>query len=124
MDDVATLKVFSTMLLLPVMYLGAALLVGMIFGTAWGLLALAFMLISFFSTVRVIEAQSSLLASVVSFLRLARLREEIRELREVRQDLVVRIRALVDRLADPDMERMFSPGDFATHASAESRGVD
>ncbi|MEM9689456.1 MAG: lysophospholipid acyltransferase family protein [Pseudomonadota bacterium] len=113
MDDVATLKVFSTMLLLPLVYLAAALLVGLAFGTGWGVMALVVLVVSFFSSVRVIEAQASLLASVASLLRLARLREEIQELRSVRAELVMRIRALVDRLADPSLDRMFVPADFA-----------
>ena len=120
MDDVATLKVFATMLLLPLMYLGASLLVGVFFGVGWGLLALLVLVVSFLSTVRVIEAQASLLSSVISFLRLARLRHEIAELRDVRADLVLRIRALVDRLADPDMERMFVAADFATPTPSEA----
>ncbi len=116
MDDVATLKVFSTMLLLPIMYLLASLLVGLVFGVVWGVLSLAVLIASFVSTVRVIEAEASLLSSAASFLRLARLRGDVEELREVRADLVHRIRALVDRLADPEMERMFLPSDFQTPA--------
>ncbi|MEM1175420.1 MAG: lysophospholipid acyltransferase family protein [Pseudomonadota bacterium] len=114
MDDVATLKVFSTMLLLPLVYLGTALLIGLLFGTPWGIAALILLVVSFFSSLRVIEAQASLLASVASLMRLARLREEISELRTVRGQLVARIRALVDRLADPSMERMFVASDFAS----------
>lgn len=120
MDDVATLKVFSTMLLLPLMYLGASLLIGLVFGAGWGVLALVALVVSFFSTLRVIEAEASLLASIASFLRLARLRKEVEELREVRAALVVRIRALVDRLADPDMDRMFVPSDFKTPPGQEA----
>ena len=120
MDDIATLKVFSTMLLLPLVYLGAALLVGLVFGAFWGVLALVFLVVSFFSSVRVIEAQASLLASIASLMRLARLRDEISELRSVRAELVIRIRALVDRLVDPEMERMFVSSDFATSHEAGS----
>ena len=112
MDDVATLKVFSTLLLLPIMYLGAALLVGMLLGIGWGLFALFILAVSFFSTVRVIEAEASLLASVTSLVRLARLKKDVDELRELREELVIRIRALVDRLADPDLDRMFQSTDF------------
>ncbi len=112
MDDVATLKVFSTLLLLPIMYLGAALLVGMLLGIGWGLFALFVLAVSFFSTVRVIEAEASLLASVMSLVRLARLKKDVDELRELREELVIRIRALVDRLADPDLDRMFQSTDF------------
>ena len=112
MDDVATLKVFSTLLLLPIMYLGAALLVGMLLGIGWGLFALFVLAVSFFSTVRIIEAEASLLASVMSLVRLARLKKDVDELRELREELVIRIRALVDRLADPDLDRMFQSTDF------------
>ena len=112
MDDVATLKVFSTLLLLPVMYLGATLIIGLVFGFWWGVLALAGLTASFFATVRVIEAEASLLVSVASLFRLARLRKEVEELRNTRAELVQRVRSLVDRLADPGLERMFRSSDF------------
>ncbi len=116
MDDVATLKVFSTLLLLPLMYLGATIIIGMLFSFLWGVVALVVLTVSFFATVRVIEAQASLLASVLSLLRLARLRADVEELRETRSELVTRIRALVDRLADPEMERMFQQSDFSSRS--------
>ena len=114
MDDIATLKVFASVLMLPLMYIAATVLVGIYFGFWWGVAMFVLLSISFFSTVRVIEAEASLLASMISFLRIARLRKDIEELRETRSELVQRIRALVDRLADPNMDRMFTSADFRT----------
>ena len=114
MDDIATLKVFASVLLLPLMYIIATVIVGTYFGFWWGVATFILLTISFFATVRVIEAEASLLVSMISFLRLARLRKDIEDLRETRADLVKRVRALVDRLADPGMERMFTSADFRT----------
>ncbi|MFQ5609301.1 MAG: hypothetical protein ACE5F8_03425, partial [Woeseiaceae bacterium] len=112
MDDIATLKVFSTVLLLPLMYILVTIIVGVYFGPWWGLATLVVLSMSFYATVRVIEAEATLLASMLSFLRLARLREDIDDLRETRAELVARIRTIVDRLAEPGMERMFTTADF------------
>ena len=112
MDDVATLKVFASVLLLPVMYVAATLLIGVWFGPGWGIATLLLLTLSFFATVRVIEAEASLLASMISLLRLARLRKDIEDLRDTRAELVLRVRSLVDRLADPNLERMFTTADF------------
>jgi len=111
-DDVATLKVIAAMLLLPLMYLGITLLVGYAFGFWWGIAMLVLLTMSFLATVRVVEAEATLLASMISFLRLARLRSDIEDLRLTRTELVTRVRALVDRLADPNVQRMFTASDF------------
>jgi len=113
MDDVATLKVFATILLLPVMYTGIAIFVGFSFGFWWALLAIIGLTLSFSASVRLVEAEAGLLVSMMSILRLARLGSELDQLRTTRKALVSKIRARVDRTVDPDTPRMFTDEDFA-----------
>ena len=112
MDDIATLKVFSTILLLPILYMVIATFVGINFGLWWAFVAVIALLFSSFASVRLIEAEVSLLVSMLSVLRLTRLGSEIDDLRETRTILVGKVRALTDRLADPKMQRLFTKRDF------------
>ncbi len=112
MDDIATLKVFSTVLLLPVIYLVIAFVVGMYFGLWWALLAMIALSFSFVASVQLIEAEAGLLMSMLSVLRLTRLGSEVEDLRATRTALVNKVRGLADRLADPTMPRMFTTDDF------------
>ncbi len=112
MDDIATLKVFATILLLPLLYLGVAIFVGMNFGFWWAIVALIALTFSFFASIRVIEAEAGLLVSMLSILKLTRLGSELDELRAMRRDLVSKIRGLADRLADPGLSRIFTQDDF------------
>jgi glycerol-3-phosphate O-acyltransferase/dihydroxyacetone phosphate acyltransferase len=112
-DDVATLKVFSTILLLPPLYLIVAITVGVHFGFVWGLAVLIVLPFSFFASVRLIETEAGLLMSIAAALRLARLRRELDELRATRGKLVTWIRDYVERQADPDTQRIFTRKDFA-----------
>jgi 1-acyl-sn-glycerol-3-phosphate acyltransferase len=112
MDDVATLKVFATILLLPIMYIAIAIFVGMNYGGWWAIGAIIALSISFFASVRLIEAQAGLLVSMLSVLRLSRLGADIDELRELRATLVNTVRSLADQFADPDMQRFFTKQDF------------
>lgn len=111
-DDIATLKVFATVLLLPVLYILIAIVIGTKFGAWWALAAMLALPLSFFSSIRVIEAEVSLFVSMVSLLRLARLGPELETLRASRDKLVREIRELVDKAADPDVSRIFSEQDF------------
>ena len=113
MDDVATLKVFSTILLLPLLYLIIAIAVGFYFGPGWAIIAVVALSFSFFASVRLIEAEAGLLMSMLSILRLVRLGSEVDSLRETRASLVRKVRALAERLADPDMPRIFTEEDFS-----------
>ena len=113
MDDIATLKVFATILLLPLLYTGIAIVVGMNYGIWWALVAIVALSFSFFASIRLIEAEAGLLISMLSILKLTRLGSEIDDLRETRTDLVRKIRALADRLANPDMPRLFTNKDFS-----------
>jgi len=115
-DDVATLKVISTLLLLPLIYLGVAFMVGNAFGLVWGIATALLLPLSFLFSVRVIEAEAGLLISILSLLRVTRLPGDVAELREQRAELVAKIRKLADRLADPSQERVFGPGDFRNQA--------
>ena len=112
MDDVATLKVFATILLLPLLYIAIAVFVGLNFGAWWAIGAILGLSFSFFASVRLIEAEAGLLISMLSVLRLTRLGSEVKELRELRARLVTTVRSLADRLADPDMQRLFTEKDF------------
>ncbi len=112
MDDVATLKVFATILLLPLLYLVIAIFVGLKFGPLWSLAAMVGLTLSFFASVRLIEAEAGLFLSVLSVFRLARLGKEVEDLRATRVKLVRDVRSLVERLVDPQTERIFTSDDF------------
>lgn len=111
-DDVATLKVLATILLLPLLYLLVAVLVGIKVGLWWSLLIIVALPFSFAASVRLLEAEASLLLSMLSVLRLTRLGSDLDDLRATRADLVKKIRALVDRTVDADTQRMFTRDDF------------
>ncbi|MDH3748540.1 MAG: lysophospholipid acyltransferase family protein [Gammaproteobacteria bacterium] len=115
-DDIATLKVFATILLLPILYLAIAITIGVKFGFLWALISVLALTFSFFMSVRLLEAETTIVVSLLSLLRLARLGRDVDELRERRKALVEQIRQMVDRMADPDMPRMFTREDFASTA--------
>jgi hypothetical protein len=119
-DDVATLKVFSTMALLPVLYLVTGYIVGHFFGVAWAIIVVIGLTISFSASIWVIEAQATLLVSMVSILRRTRLRAEIESLHAARAELVQKVRLLADRYSDSAKPRMFSNEDFATTGVIQS----
>jgi len=111
-DDIATLKVFATILLLPLLYLVIAVLVGINAGPWWALLAIITLSFSFLASVRLLEAEAGLLLSMLSVLRLTRLGSDLDELRATRADLVTKIRERVDRTIDADTQRIFTHEDF------------
>ena len=112
-DDIATLKVFATILLLPILYVLIAIFIGVNFGAGWALVAIIALTFSFFASVRLIEAEAGLLYSVLSLLRLTRIGSELDDLRATRAELVIRVRDLASRFADPDVPRIFTDADFA-----------
>ena len=85
----------------------------MYFGSGWAIFAVVALSFSFFASVRLIEAEAGLLMSMLSILRLTRLGSEVVILRETRASLVGKVRALAERLADPDMPRIFTDEDFS-----------
>ena len=111
-DDIATLKVLVTILLLPILYLAIAILVGINAGPWWALLAIASLSFSFLASVRLLEAQAGLFLSMLSVLRLTRLGSDIDDIRDIRASLVRKIRDRVDRTTDASMQRLFTPEDF------------
>ena len=113
MDDIATLKVFATILLLPLTYLAVAFAIGMQFGAAWGAALLVALPFSFFASIRLVEAEAGLMLSMLSMLRLTRLGRDVEELRAMRIDLVRRIRERVEHRVDPRVQRIFTSSDFA-----------
>lgn len=116
-DDVATLKVFASITLLPLLYLVAAFFIGNHFGPIWAIVAVVGLTISFSASILVIEAQATLLVSMVSILRETRLRDEIEGLQATRLKLVDKVRTLADQYADPETPRMFSGEDFVGKAT-------
>ena len=112
MDDIATLKVFTTILLLPVIYLVIAISVGIYFGFWWAVIVMIALSFSFVASVQLLEAEAGLLMSMLSILRLTRLGSEVEDLRATRTALVNNVRTLADRLSDPTMPRMFTDKDF------------
>jgi len=107
-DDEATLKVMTAVLLLPVVYAALAGVVAWRFGPWWALAVAAFLPLSFFATLRILEAQAQLLGSTLGLVRAVRLGHEVGVLRRERESLVARIRAAADEHADPAQPRLFS----------------
>jgi 1-acyl-sn-glycerol-3-phosphate acyltransferase len=122
MDDVATLKVFSTILLLPVIYVAAAILTGNAFGWMWGVVVLLVLPFSFFASVKILEAEAGLISSVVSLQRMLRFGDDMDRLGGTRAALVERIRDRVERQADPALERIFTRDDFASRTDEPKSG--
>jgi glycerol-3-phosphate O-acyltransferase/dihydroxyacetone phosphate acyltransferase len=120
LDDVATLKVFATMLLIPFLYLAIGIYVGVNFGGIWALLTILLLSFSLLASLHLIEAEATLLVSAMSILRVTRLSKEVEELREVRSGLVGEVRSLVDSLARPDDERFFSETDFGRSTDSDT----
>ena len=112
LDDIASLKVLATILLLPLLYLAIGVVVGINFGFAWAFATVVALILSFFISVRLIETEAGLLNSMLAVIRLTRLGTEVDDLRETRKALVTKVRSLADRLADPDIPRMFTDQDF------------
>ncbi|MDX1498438.1 MAG: lysophospholipid acyltransferase family protein [Woeseiaceae bacterium] len=112
MDDIATLKVLATVLLLPLLYLAIAVLVANWFGIGWAVLAVVLLAFSFFASVRLIEAEAGLLLSMLAILKLTRLGAELDGVRNVRRQLVERIRRRVEENVPPDTVRIFTATDF------------
>ena len=112
MDDIATIKVLATISILPILYLVIAAIIGGYFGPWWAIAAVAGLTFSFFTSVRLMEAEASLFMSIVSILRLTRLRAELEDMRTTRARLVETVRGLADRLVDPGTQRIFSNKDF------------
>jgi len=112
MDDIATLKVLATVLLLPLLYLLLGVMVGINYGFWWAIVTVVLLSFSFFASVRLMEAEAGMFISMLSILRLTRLGSELDELRSLRATLVTRVRELADRLADPDKPRVFTEQDF------------
>lgn len=111
-DDVATLKVIATMLLMPLVFIAIGILVGREFGPWWAVAAMLGFTMSFYASIWLLEVQAYLLFSIVSILKQTRLRAEVEALRNIRASLVERVRALVDRMADPELDRIFTHDDF------------
>ena len=113
LDDIATLKVFATMLLLPILYIAVGIYIGMNFGAWWAIASIFVLSFSFAASLQLLEAETSLLMSMLSILRVTRLSHDVEELRGIRASLVKEVRELTERMADPDTPRMFTKDDFS-----------
>lgn len=122
MDDIATLKVFASILLLPLLYLAVAIFIGISFGLVWAVVILIVLSISFLASVRLLEAEAGLFMSILSMLRVARFGREVDDLRAARAKLVTKIRDRVERYADPNLERIFTVDDFSIPSSDRDAG--
>ena len=112
MDSIATIKVLANISILPILCLVITAIIGGYFGPWWAIAAVAGLTFSFFTSVRLMEAEASLFMSIVSILRLTRLRAELEDMRTTRARLVETVRGLADRLVDPGTQRIFSDKDF------------
>ena len=119
MDDIATIKVFATMLIAPLTYVLVSIIVGSFFGVGWAIATFVILALTFFATTAVLALETSVLVSILSVFRLARLRNDVAELRATRQRLVGQIRALVDKHVEPGVERVFTSGDFGSGTTRE-----
>jgi glycerol-3-phosphate O-acyltransferase / dihydroxyacetone phosphate acyltransferase len=108
-DDVATLKVMTVVLMLPLVYAGLALATGWSVSTMWGIALGVALPASFFASLKVLEGQARLLTSLRALARSARRGDEFEALRQERERLVERVRAAADHYADPTVARLF-PG--------------
>ena len=124
MDDVATLKVFATLLVLPMLYVILGIGVGVAFGLWWGIATMVALPFSFFASVRLMEAEAGLFVSILSLLRVSQLGTEVEELRETRAQLAELVRTLADERATPGMQRMFTRDDFGSSANVSGESND
>jgi len=107
LDDVATLKVVTGVVLMLLVCLGLTIAVGITLGLGWGLFTMLLLPASLFATLLVLERQVRLLSSTLGLFRLVWLREEVRNLSVRREKLVAAIRTAVDHYADPSITRIF-----------------
>jgi glycerol-3-phosphate O-acyltransferase/dihydroxyacetone phosphate acyltransferase len=112
MDDIATLKVLSTILLLPLLYLTIAIVVGLAYGWIWSMLAIVALGASFFVSVRLMEAQANLFNSIISLTKLTRRGDDVEDLQATRASLVTAVRDLAEQYSDPQKKRLFTQRDF------------
>jgi glycerol-3-phosphate O-acyltransferase/dihydroxyacetone phosphate acyltransferase len=105
-DVVATTKLVSAILTVPLLYLAMAAGIAYLWGIWMALFAFLLMPIAGFATVRVLEQKLAIGRSLQAIARLLQYRSEVRKLRELRQILSTKIDALVDRFHDPSVPRI------------------
>ena len=108
----ATLKVITSVLLLPFVYVGAGAIVGLNVGLWWGVAVTTVLPLSFLAFIKVVEVQANMTLATLTNLKLSRFAQEVDELRETRSHLVERVRAVADTHADHSLPRVFSRGDL------------
>ncbi len=106
-DVVATTKLISAILMIPVLYLILLFLLWQI-SSLKAVIILAFVLpVTGFATIRLLEQQVALWRSTRGLWRWMRLRRELQELRNWREELSTAMDQVVDRFHDPSIPRMF-----------------
>ena len=111
-DDVATLKVIASVLLLPFVYVAVGAIVGITLGLWWGMAVTLVLPMSFLAFIKIVEVQTNMTLATLTKLRLSRFAHEVGELRETRIRLVARVREVADKHADRSLPRVFSRRDF------------
>ena len=106
-DDVATLKVITSVLLLPFVYVGVGILAGIGFGPLWGMAVTAVLPLSFLALIKVVEVQANMTLATLTHLKLSRFSHEVGQLRETRGHLVQRVREVLGAHADEHLPRVF-----------------
>lgn len=113
---VVTLAVLGGYLLSALAVLWA---VGFPAGVPWAVATLLALLLSGWATIRVLETQRPLRRGLAVLLTLFDLERELVRLGEQRDALRTRLLEMVERLVDPNLERIVPAGDHERHAEGE-----
>ncbi len=112
-DVVATTKLATSLALTLGAYgfivAGAVYLLGLPTGLYYGPLVVALLLLSGWAMIRVLERQSIARKGFAVFLLLVDLKQQVRELRDLREALRGRTLLVIDRFIDPELERVIAP---------------
>jgi len=110
-DVIATTKVMTLTLLVPGVYAAILTALAVWVGWPWWALLLVGLALpaSGWATIRVLERQAALRHGLRTLVTLLVLPREVERLRERRLQLRTQIWSVVDRYADPDMERIVTP---------------
>lgn len=106
-DVVATTKIISAILLVPLLYLVTVIAVFWWQGSTIALLVAGLLPLSGYATIRVLERQFAVGRSLKAMTQLLRYRQEILVLRELREQLTHALETAVQQFRDPNKPRIF-----------------
>jgi hypothetical protein len=106
-DVVATTKIISAILLVPLLYLLTVIAVFWWQGSTLALLVAGFLPLSGYATIRVLERQFAVGRSLKAMTQLLRYHQEILVLRELREQLTHALETAVQQFRDPNKPRIF-----------------